>query len=56
MTNADGFAKRQFDDKTYSGTQIDFEKKDFVKKVNEIYEANSKQLVDGCARCNCKGS
>ncbi|OWZ22025.1 hypothetical protein PHMEG_0003342 [Phytophthora megakarya] len=45
----DGFAKRQFDDKTYSGTQLDFDKKEFVKKVNEIYEANNKQLVDGYA-------
>ena len=43
----DGFAKRQFDDKTYSGTQIDFDREEFVKRVNEIYEANSKQLVDG---------
>ncbi|KAH7464674.1 hypothetical protein PRIC1_005711 [Phytophthora ramorum] len=45
----DGFAKRQFDDKTYSGTQLDFDKQEFVKKVNEIYEANGKQLVDGYA-------
>uniref|UniRef100_A0AAV1UTW2 DUF3074 domain-containing protein n=1 Tax=Peronospora matthiolae TaxID=2874970 RepID=A0AAV1UTW2_9STRA len=45
----DGFAKRQFDDKTYSGTQIDFDREEFVKRVNEIYAANSKQLVDGYA-------
>ncbi|KAF4027805.1 hypothetical protein GN244_ATG20562 [Phytophthora infestans] len=45
----DGFAKRQFEDKTYSGTQIDFDRNEFVKKVNEIYEANNKQLVDGYA-------
>ncbi|KAF4319016.1 hypothetical protein BBO99_00006869 [Phytophthora kernoviae] len=45
----DGFAKRQFDDKTYSGSQVDFDKTEFVNKVNEIYEANGKQLVDGYA-------
>ncbi|KAK1937772.1 Potassium voltage-gated channel subfamily KQT member 5 [Phytophthora citrophthora] len=45
----DGFAKRQFDDKTYSGTQLDFDKTEFVNKVNEIYESNNKQLVDGYA-------
>ncbi|KAG7395386.1 hypothetical protein PHYBOEH_003785 [Phytophthora boehmeriae] len=45
----DGFAKRQFDDKNYSGTQLDFDKAEFVNKVNEIYEANGKQLVDGYA-------
>ena len=43
----DGFAKRQFDDKTYSGTRLDFDKTEFIKKVNEIYERNSKELVDG---------
>lgn len=45
----DGFAKRQFDDKTYSGTQLTFDKKEFVKKINEIYEANGKELKDGYA-------
>ncbi|KAI9917094.1 hypothetical protein PsorP6_018066 [Peronosclerospora sorghi] len=45
----DSFARRQFDDKTYMGTQIDFDKHEFVKRVNEIYEANGKQLVDGYA-------
>ncbi|CAI5711685.1 unnamed protein product [Peronospora destructor] len=45
----DGFAKRQFDDKTYSGTQLDFNKTEFIKTVNAIYEKNSKQLVDGYA-------
>jgi len=45
----DGFAKRQFDDKTYSGTHIDFEKEAFVKQVNEVYEANDKKMVDGYA-------
>ncbi|CAH0517222.1 unnamed protein product [Peronospora belbahrii] len=45
----DGFAKRQFDDKTYSGTHIDYNKEEFVKRVNEIYEANSKKMVDGYA-------
>ncbi|GMF26925.1 unnamed protein product [Phytophthora lilii] len=52
---ADGFAKRQFDDKSYSGTQLAFDKQEFVKKVNEIYEANGKQLVDGYALCNAVG-
>ncbi|KAG6613887.1 Uroporphyrinogen-III synthase [Phytophthora cinnamomi] len=45
----DGFAKRQFDDKTYSGTKLDFDKHEFVQKINEIYEASGKQLVDGYA-------
>ncbi|KAE8900341.1 hypothetical protein PF003_g15769 [Phytophthora fragariae] len=45
----DGFAKRQFDDKTYSGTKLDFDKLEFVRKINEIYEASDKQLVDGYA-------
>lgn len=44
---SDGFAKRQFDDKTYSGTKLDFDKHEFVRKINEIYEASDKQLVDG---------
>ncbi|GMF60728.1 unnamed protein product [Phytophthora fragariaefolia] len=52
---ADGFAKRQFDDKTYSGTKLDFDKQEFVKKINEIYEASNKQLVDGCVHCCCLG-
>lgn len=45
----DGFAKRQFQDKTYAGTRLDYDEDEFVKKVNEIYEANNKQLVDGYA-------
>ncbi|KAL7689217.1 hypothetical protein Plhal304r1_c016g0058361 [Plasmopara halstedii] len=45
----DGFAKRQFEDKTYAGTCLDYDKDEFVKKINEIYEANGKKLVDGYA-------
>ena len=52
----DGFAKRQFDEKTYSGTQIDFDKEDFIKRVNEVYEANSKQLVDGYVTCHMQST
>ncbi|RLN90351.1 hypothetical protein BBJ28_00017475 [Nothophytophthora sp. Chile5] len=43
----DGFAKRQFDDKKYTGTQLDFDKRAFVQKVNELYEQSDKALVDG---------
>lgn len=46
---ADPFAHRQFDDKTYLGTQIRFDKLEFEKKINEIYRTRSKELVDGCA-------
>ncbi|RLN32320.1 hypothetical protein BBJ28_00009942 [Nothophytophthora sp. Chile5] len=46
---ADGFAKRQFDDKKYTGTQLDFDKRAFVQKVNELYEQSDKALVDGYA-------
>lgn len=46
---ADSFAYRQFDDKSYLGTQIRFDKHEFEKKINEIYRSRNKELVDGCA-------
>lgn len=45
----DPFAYRQFDDKSYLGTQIRFDKHEFEKKINEIYRSRSKELVDGYA-------
>ncbi|TYZ60217.1 hypothetical protein PybrP1_008266 [[Pythium] brassicae (nom. inval.)] len=45
----DRFCLRQFDDPKYLGTQIRFDKAAFVQKVNEIYLARNKELVDGYA-------
>lgn len=44
----DRFCLRQFDDPKYLGTQIRFDKAEFERKVNEIYLARNKELVDGC--------
>lgn len=46
----DRFCLRQFDDPKYLGTQIRFDKAEFERKVNEIYLARNKELVDGCVR------
>lgn len=40
---------RQFDDPKYLGTQIKFDKQEFEKKINEIYQERNKELVDGYA-------
>ncbi|GAB9472069.1 Voltage-gated ion channel [Globisporangium polare] len=45
----DRFCLRQFDDPKYLGTQIRFDKAEFERKVNEIYLARNKELVDGYA-------
>jgi hypothetical protein len=42
----DPFAYRQFDDPSYSGTRIKFDKDEFAKRVNELYMKNP-ELVDG---------
>lgn len=44
---ADRFCLRQFDDPAYLGTQIKYDKAEFEKKINEIYLARNKELVDG---------
>uniref|UniRef100_K3X1V7 Flagellar associated protein n=1 Tax=Globisporangium ultimum (strain ATCC 200006 / CBS 805.95 / DAOM BR144) TaxID=431595 RepID=K3X1V7_GLOUD len=45
----DRFCLRQFDDPQYLGTQIKYDKVEFEKKINEIYLARNKELVDGYA-------
>ncbi|TMW61945.1 hypothetical protein Poli38472_009438 [Pythium oligandrum] len=45
----DRFCLRQFDDPKYSGAQIKFDKDEFVKKINEIYQEHDRELVDGYA-------
>lgn len=47
MCGVDRFCLRQFDDPQYMGTQIRFDKVEFERKVNEIYLARNKELVDG---------
>ena len=46
----DRFCIRQFDDPTYLGTQIHFDKTLFEDKINRIYVEKNKTLVDGCVR------
>jgi hypothetical protein len=45
----DPFAFRQFDDPSYVGTKIPFDKAEFTKRINEIYEAEGKKLLPGYA-------
>jgi len=44
----DPFAHRQFDDPSYAGTRISFDKDEFVKIVNEEFAKDGK-LADGYA-------
>ncbi|KAJ0397788.1 hypothetical protein P43SY_006490 [Pythium insidiosum] len=45
----DRFCLRQFDDPKYLGSQIKFDKDEFERKINEIYLARNRELVDGYA-------
>ena len=44
----DAFAVRQFNNPTYTGTQVSFSEVEFEKLVNDAY-ANGAKLVDGYA-------
>ena len=44
----DPFCARQFDDATYTGTRIDWDKEDFVARVSQAHAAGA-PLVDGYA-------
>lgn len=44
----DSFAIRQWDDASYSGTRISYDKAEFVRKVHEFHK-NGAGLVDGYA-------
>eukprot|EP01066_Platyproteum_vivax_P002365 Platyproteum_vivax@DN12891_c0_g1_i1.p1 len=45
----ENFAFRQFDDKTYCGSQIPFDKKLFIQKINDLHAEKQLQLVPGYA-------
>jgi len=45
----DPFVMRQFDDKSYAGTHIDFEKAAFEQKINDLYASGVCPLRDGYA-------
>jgi hypothetical protein len=45
----DDFALRQWDDERYSGTRIDFDKAEFVRRVHEAHVSGAAPLVDGYA-------
>ncbi|GLD99728.1 hypothetical protein PINS_up008456 [Pythium insidiosum] len=45
----DRFCLRQFDDPKYLGSQIKYDKEEFVRKINEIYLERNRELVDGYA-------
>jgi hypothetical protein len=45
----DPFAARQFDDPSYAGTKLSYDKQLFEDKVNEIYASGTVPLVDGYA-------
>ena len=45
----DPFVIRQFDDKTYTGTRINYDKVAFETKMNELYDSGLASLVDGYA-------
>ncbi len=46
--DTDRFCLRQFDDPTYLGTRISWDKEDFERRVNDIFVARKGELVDGC--------
>lgn len=43
----DSFCWRQFDDPTYLGTRLQWDKEDFERRVNDIYIERNGELVDG---------
>lgn len=43
----DRFCLRQFNDPKYSGAHIEFDQTEFETKLNEIYLARNRTLVDG---------
>mmetsp|Transcript_4367 Transcript_4367/g.11853 ORF Transcript_4367/g.11853 Transcript_4367/m.11853 type:complete len:257 (+) Transcript_4367:57-827(+) len=45
----DGFALRQWDDPNYGGTRINFDKKQFVEQVHQLFNESGGRLVDGYA-------
>ena len=46
----DRFARRQFNNADYTGTQVNFSEEDFEKRVNELWESGAAgSLVDGYA-------
>lgn len=45
----DRFARRQFNNPEYTGTQINFSEEEFEKRVNAIWESGAVALVDGYA-------
>ena len=45
----DSFVLRQFDDPTYTGTRIEYDKAACEAKINDMYESGQHPLVDGYA-------
>ncbi|KDO30605.1 hypothetical protein SPRG_04504 [Saprolegnia parasitica CBS 223.65] len=45
----DGFCLRQFDDPSYKGTHIAYDKAAFEAKINELYASDACSLIDGYA-------
>jgi len=45
----DRFARRQFNNPQYTGTQVHFDEDLFERRVNELWETGSVSLVDGYA-------
>jgi hypothetical protein len=45
----DAFAMRQFNNPSYTGTQISYDPVEFEKKINDTYELGNTQLKDGYA-------
>ena len=45
----DRFARRQFNNPGYTGTQVNYDEAEFEKKVNELWESGTVALVDGYA-------
>ena len=45
----DRFARRQFNNKDYTGTQIKFDEDTFEARINELWDSGKLQLVDGYA-------
>ncbi len=42
------FAFRQFDDPSFTGTKIPFDKQAFEDKINQLFGSGQVRLVDGC--------
>ncbi|OQR88253.1 hypothetical protein THRCLA_10388 [Thraustotheca clavata] len=45
----DGFCLRQFDDVSYKGTRIAYDKAAFEAKINDLFDSGACSLVDGYA-------